>query len=179
MKLKEKLKNWLFADEIKRIQILETCYKDQIDWCKERADESYRTSERARLSYQRSEKEVEECRKLITQLVDIGVDVGFHTEEHSWAVICIAGHPEYVKFLPLTHRDRITIESIDEEVYTYKDELYKRLKTIFPNLHQLKIKRIAEDIMKNESNNPSILHDKGGKRVIVESWNNEFNSHNM
>lgn len=74
---------------------------------------------------------------------------------------------------------RITIESIDEEVYTYKDELYKRLKTIFPNLHQLKIKRIAEDIMKNESNNPSILHDKGGKRVIVESWNNEFNSHNM
>ena len=105
MNLKEKLKNWLFADEIKRIQILETCYKDQIDWCKDRADESYRTSERARLSYQRSEKEVEECRKLLTQLVDIGVDVGFHTEEHSWAVICIAGKPEYVKFLPLTHRD--------------------------------------------------------------------------
>ena len=40
LKLKEKLKNWLFADEIKRIQILETCYKDQIDWCKDRADES-------------------------------------------------------------------------------------------------------------------------------------------
>lgn len=105
MKLKEKLKNWLFADEIKRIQILETCYKDQIDWCKDRADESYRASERARLSYQRSEKEVEECRKLLTQLVDIGVDVGFHSEDHSWAVICIEGHPEYVKFLPLNHGD--------------------------------------------------------------------------
>ena len=106
MKLKEKLKNWLFADEIKRIQILETCYKDQIDWCKDRADESYRTSERARLSYQRSEKEVEECRKLLTQLVDIGVDVGFHSEDHSWAVICIEGHPEYVKkFLPLNSGD--------------------------------------------------------------------------
>ena len=105
MRLKEKLKNWLFADEIKRIQILETCYKDQIDWYKDRADESYRTSERARLSYQRSEKEVEECRKLLTQLVDIGVDVGFHTEEHSWAVICIAGKQEYVKFLPLNSGD--------------------------------------------------------------------------
>lgn len=105
LKLKEKLKNWLFADEIKRIQILETCYKDQIEWCKDRADESYRASERARLSYQRSEKEVEECRKLLTQLVDIGVDVGFHTEEHSWAVICIAGKQEYVKFLPLETRD--------------------------------------------------------------------------
>ena len=105
MKLKEKLKNWLFADEIKRIRILETCYKDQIDWCKDRADESYRASERARLSYQRSEKEVEECRKLLTQLVDIGVDVGFHSEEHSWAVICIAGKQEYVKFLPLNSGD--------------------------------------------------------------------------
>ena len=39
LKLKEKLKNWLFVDEIKRIQILETCYKDQIDWCKDRADD--------------------------------------------------------------------------------------------------------------------------------------------
>lgn len=105
LKFKEKLKNWLFADEIKRIQILETCYKDQIDWYKDRADESYRASERARLSYQRSEKEVEECRKLLTQLVDIGVDVGFHTEEHSWAVICIAGKQEYVKFLPLNSSD--------------------------------------------------------------------------
>lgn len=74
---------------------------------------------------------------------------------------------------------RVTIEDIDEEVYTYKVELCKRLKTIFPNLHQLKIMRIAEDIMKNDSNNPSILHDKGSKRAIVESWNNEFNSHNM
>lgn len=69
---------------------------------------------------------------------------------------------------------RITIENIDEEVYTYKDELYKRLKAIFPNLHQLKIMRIAEDIMKNDSNNQSILHDKDSKRVIVESWDNEF-----
>lgn len=105
MKLKDKLKKWLFADEIERIQVLETCYKDQIDWCKDRADDVYKASERARLSYKQSEKEVEECRRLLTQLVDIGVDVGFHTEEHSWAVICIAGKQEYVKFLPLETRD--------------------------------------------------------------------------
>ena len=52
-----------------------------------------------------AKKEVEECRKLVTQLLDIGVDVGFHTEDHSWAVICIAGKHEYVKFLPLNYRD--------------------------------------------------------------------------
>ena len=105
LKLKDKLKNWLFADEIKRIQILETCYKDQIEWCKERADDVYRASERARLSYQQAEREVEECRRLVTQFIDVGVDVGFHSDVHSWAVICIAGKPEYVKFLPLETRD--------------------------------------------------------------------------
>ena len=105
LKLKEKIKNWLFKEEIEKIKVLEIAYKDQIDWCKDRADESYRASERARLSYQRSEKEVEECRKLLTQLVDIGVDVGFYSEDHSWAVICIAGKQEYVKFLPLETRD--------------------------------------------------------------------------
>ena len=102
MKLKEKLKKWLFADEFKKIEVLETCYKGQIKWCQERADDVYRASERARLSYQKAEKEVEECRRLITQFVYVGVDVGFHSDDHSWAVICIAGKPEYVKFLPLT-----------------------------------------------------------------------------
>ena len=105
MKLKEKLKNWLFADEIKRIQILETYYKDQIEWCQTRANDMYRVSERARITYEKSEKEVEECRKLLTQICDVGTDVGFTNEEHSWAVICVAGRPEYVKFLPLNGED--------------------------------------------------------------------------
>lgn len=52
-----------------------------------------------------SEKEIEECRRLLTQFVDIGVDVGFHSDDHSWAVICIAGKTEYVKFMPLAHKD--------------------------------------------------------------------------
>ena len=58
--------------------------------------------------------------------------------------------------------------------YTYKDELYKRLKVAFPNLNKFKIMRIAEDIMKNESNNPSIVRKEGSRRVIVESWDCEF-----
>ena len=105
LKLKGKIKNWFFKEEIEKIKVLEIAYKDQIEWCQTRANDMYRVSERARITYEKSEKEVEECRKLLTQLVDIGVDVGFHTEEHSWAVVCIAGYPEYVKFLPLTHRD--------------------------------------------------------------------------
>ena len=50
-------------------------------------------------------REIEECRRLLTQFVDVGVDVSFHSDDHSWAVICIAGKPEYVKFMPLAHKD--------------------------------------------------------------------------
>ena len=101
MKLKEKLKNWLFADEIQRIKHIERTINDSVHRFR-MASVQLGDAEN---QLHNAEKEVEECRKLLTQLVDIGVDVGFHTEEHSWAVICIAGHPEYVKFLPLTHRD--------------------------------------------------------------------------
>lgn len=60
------------------------------------------------------------------------------------------------------------------ERYTYKDELYERLKIAFPNLNMWKIKRIAEDIMNDKSNNPFIVHKRGTKRIIVESWDCEF-----
>lgn len=101
MKLKEKLKNWLFADEIKRINSIERTIEDSVHRFR-MASVQLGDAENQLHS---AEKEIEECRRLITQLVDIGVDVGFHSEDHSWAVICIEGHPEYVKFLPLTHRD--------------------------------------------------------------------------
>ena len=54
--------------------------------------------------------------------------------------------------------------------YTYKDELYKRLEVAFPNLNFWKIKRIAEDIINDKSNDPSIVHKRGTQRTIVESW---------
>lgn len=101
MKLKEKLKKWLFADEIQRINRIERTIDDSVHRFR-MASVQLGDAENQLHS---AEKEVEECRRLITQLVDIGVDVGFHSEDHSWAVICIAGKQEYVKFLPLETRD--------------------------------------------------------------------------
>lgn len=105
MKLKEKLRNklkkWLFADEIQRINRIERTIDDSVHRFR-MASVQLGDAEN---QLHNAEKEVEECRRLITQLVDIGVDVGFHSEDHSWAVICIEGHPEYVKFLPLNHGD--------------------------------------------------------------------------
>lgn len=88
--LKEKLKEWLFASEIQRINSLEKSIDDAV----------YRFR-MASVQLDNAENELNECRRLLTQFCDVGVDVGFYTSEHSWAVICVAGRPEYVKFLPL------------------------------------------------------------------------------
>lgn len=105
MKLKEKLRNklkkWLFADEIQRINYIEKNIGESVHRFRMA---SIQLGD-AENQLHNAEKEVEECRRLITQFVDIGVDVGFHSEDHSWAVICIEGHPEYVKFLPLNSGD--------------------------------------------------------------------------
>ena len=94
IKIKEKIKNWLFSTEIHRLDQLEKQVEDSTNRLRVAA-----------IQLNNAEKEIEECRKLLTQFVDIGVDVGFHSDDHSWAVICIAGRPEYVKFMPLNHRE--------------------------------------------------------------------------
>ena len=105
MKLKEKLRNklkkWLFADEIQRINYIEKNIGESVHRFRMA---SVQLGD-AETQLHNAEKEVEECRKLLTQLVDIGGEGGFHSEDHSWAVICIEGHPEYVKFLPLNSGD--------------------------------------------------------------------------
>lgn len=100
-RLRNKLKKWLFADEIQKINHIERTIDDSVHRFR-MASVQLGDAEN---QLHNAEKEVEECRKLLTQLVDIGVDVGFHSEDHSWAVICIAGKQEYVKFLPLETRD--------------------------------------------------------------------------
>lgn len=59
----------------------------------------------ATVTYKNSHKLVDDCHKMVNSMVDIGTDVGFYSDDHSWAVVCIKGHPEYVKFIPLSHRD--------------------------------------------------------------------------
>ena len=94
IKIKERIKKWLLSSEIQRINQLEKQIEDSTNRLR-----------LASVQLGNAEKEIEECRKLLTQFVDMGVDVGFHSDDHSWAVICIAGKPEYVKFMPLAHKD--------------------------------------------------------------------------
>lgn len=56
-----------------------------------------------------STQQNEEMKKMYNQITDVAVDVGFHDLEYSWAVVCIEGRPEYVKFIPLSGADARTV----------------------------------------------------------------------
>lgn len=104
-KLKEKIRKWL-------LEILQP----DIDALKNEIDESNTTLKIAQSNCneatrqcQISTKQNEEMKKMYNQITDVVVDVGFHDSEHSWAVVCIAGRPEYVKFIPLSGADARTV----------------------------------------------------------------------
>lgn len=104
-KLKEKIRKWL-------LEILQP----DIDALKNEIDESNTTlkiaqsnCDEAARQCQISTKQNEEMKKMYNEITDVAVDVGFHDSERSWAVVCIAGRPEYVKFIPLSGADARTV----------------------------------------------------------------------
>lgn len=92
MSIREKLKLWLFQDEINTMFNMLT-------------------------QIRRLEKELDECKQLLTPALDIGADICM-SNEPSWAVICIAGKPEYVKFKAL---DRKTAHDLLKWLQSYKE----------------------------------------------------------
>ena len=77
----------------------------------------------------------EEMKKMYNQITDVAVDVGFHDSERSWAVVCVEGRPEYVKFIPLSGADARTVMNflrqfqysrlIVDSPLRFKDELQR------------------------------------------------------
>lgn len=93
--LKEKIKQWLVNEVLKEdIQKL---------------NQAQAYYNRASYLCEQSLKTNREMQKMYNEITDVAVDVGFTNEEHSWAVICVAGKPEYVKFMPLSHADAKTL----------------------------------------------------------------------
>lgn len=90
MKLKDQIRNklrtWLFETELKDLQ------KSTIQM------------EIARNQYSDAYRLVNDCHQLMNSIIDVGTDIHLY-DDHSWAVVCIKGHPEYVKFIPLSHKD--------------------------------------------------------------------------
>jgi hypothetical protein len=98
MKLKDKFKNWLFQEEAKK-------FDDAIKIAQDYYNRSDGRLSRAIDMCNDNSKILDEAQRLINKFIDLGMDVGFHSEDHSWAVLCVKGKPEYVKFVPLTHKN--------------------------------------------------------------------------
>ena len=130
-KLKEKIRKWL-------LEILQP----DIDALKNEIDESNATLKitqsncnDATRQFKISTQQNEEMKKMYNQITDVAVDVGFNDPEHSWAVVCIAGRLEYVKFIPLSGADVRTVmnflrqfqysQTIVDSPLRFKDELQR------------------------------------------------------
>lgn len=85
-KIRDKLRAWLFETELKDLQKATI----QMQIARNQYSEAYRLSN--------------DCHQLMNSMMDVGTDIHLHSD-HSWAVVCIKGHPEYVSFIPLSHRD--------------------------------------------------------------------------
>lgn len=130
MKLKEKLKNWLFKKELNDLQELKDKY-DALIMSTERANT---LANKAQEMHQQSQVLLETCHKLMNSICDVGVDVGYHTDDHSWAVICVHGKMDYVKFVDMRQSD---IRTIVEFLKHFK---YSNMVTDSPLVHQRHLK---------------------------------------
>ena len=130
-KLKEKIRKWLLEILQPDIDALKNEINEsntELRFAKNNCNESAR---QCQISIQQNK----EMKKMYNQLTDVAVDVGFHDSEHSWAVVCIAGRPEYVKFIPLSRVDARTVmnflrqfqysQLIVDSPLKFKDELQR------------------------------------------------------
>ena len=130
-KLKEKIRKWLLEILQPDIDALKNEINEsttELRFAKNNCNEAAR---QCQISIQQNK----EMKKMYNQLTDAAVDVGFHDSEHSWAVVCIAGRPEYVKFIPLSRADARTVmnflrqfqysQLIVDSPLRFKDELQR------------------------------------------------------
>lgn len=130
-KLKEKIRKWLLEILQPDIDALKNEINEsttELRFAKNNCNEAAR---QCQISIQQNK----EMKKMYNQLTDVAVDVGFHDSEHSWAVVCIAGRPEYVKFIPLSRADTRTVmnflrqfqysQLIVDSPLRFKDELQR------------------------------------------------------
>ena len=100
-KIRDKLRHWLLEDDLFQVEAAKKSYNDAVRKC---VCANIQLSD-ATVTYKNSYKLVDDCHKMMNSMVDVGTDVGFCSDDHSWAVVCIKGRPEYVSFIPLSHRD--------------------------------------------------------------------------
>jgi hypothetical protein len=88
-KLRRFLRNWLLKDEIKEL-------KDVISYQKQAKE----FVEEARKLYFSASGSLSVANEMVSRCLDVSVDVGI--KQPSWAVICVKGKPETIRFMELS-----------------------------------------------------------------------------
>lgn len=107
IRIKNKLKKWLLADELLKIEEIENTHKElenSVSKAIDLLDKAYGNYVKAENVAENTAKLADDCRKLMNNICDVGVDVT-RDEYHSWAVVCIHGKMDFMKFVPLNHSD--------------------------------------------------------------------------
>ena len=99
-KMRDKLRLWLLEDDLFQVEAAKKSYNDAVEKC----EYANRQLADAAITYKNSRKLVDDCHQLMNSMMDVGTDIHLHSD-HSWAVVCIKGHPEYVSFMPLSSGD--------------------------------------------------------------------------
>lgn len=110
--IKNKIKQWLLKDELAEIESLKQeleSLKKPVESAVEYLNSSSIQLKNARQSYDDAYQLSDRALRLVNEITDVSVDIGFHDKEHSWAVVCIAGKFEYLKFIPLNGADARTL----------------------------------------------------------------------
>ena len=107
MNLKEKLKNWLFKEELNDIKETKSIYQELLN----SIDRAYSALRKAQDAHDKSHALLADCHKFMNSVCDVGTDIGYNGVDHSWAVICVHGKRDYVKFVDMSQRDIIEIAS--------------------------------------------------------------------
>lgn len=104
-KLKEKIRKWLLEILQPDIDALKNEINESTTALRFATNNCNEATRQCQISIQQNE----EMKKMYNQITDVAVDVGFHDLEYSWAVVCVEGRPEYVKFIPLSGADARTV----------------------------------------------------------------------
>lgn len=104
-KLKEKIRKWLLEILQPDIDALKNEINESTTALRFATNNCNDAARQCQISIQQNE----EMKKMYNRITDVAVDVGFHDVEHSWAVVCVEGRPEYVKFIPLSCADARTV----------------------------------------------------------------------
>lgn len=115
-KMRDKLRIWLLEDDLFQVEAAKKSYNDAVEKC----EYANRQLADAAITYKNSRKLVDDCHQLMNSMMDVGTDIHLHSD-HSWAVVCIKGHPEYVSFMPLSSDDaRSVIRFLQRFKYSNK-----------------------------------------------------------